>query len=225
MGAHVSDSLGAYVLGALDEHEAREVSAHLATCPECRAQVADLTQVRAALGDVPPEALLDGPPDEDDLLLRRALVRVRQERRAGVRARNLALSAAAVVVVALALGGGVLLGKANSAPAAPASAVTTAGAEHLTGDSGGVRLDATVMPASGWVRVRATVSGIPAGQRCQLVVVSTSGRSEVAGSWLVSPKAAAHGIHLEGAALVDPHQVARVEIRSFTGYMFVAARK
>jgi predicted anti-sigma-YlaC factor YlaD len=224
MGAHVSDSLGAYVLGALDEDEAREVSTHLATCPECRAQAADLTQVRVALGDVPPEALLDGPPDDDDLLLRRALVRVRRERRAGVRARNLAVSAAAVVVVALALGGGVLLGKANQAPAALPS-TATAGAQHMVGSSGGVRLDATVMPASGWVRVKATVSGIPAGQRCQLVVVSTSGRSEVAGSWLVSPKAAAHGIHLEGAALVDPHQVARVEIRSFTGYMFVAARK
>lgn len=229
---HLNESLGAYVLGALDEHETREVEAHLATCDRCRADVEELGKLRNALGEVPPEAFLAGPPDDGDLVLQRTLRQVRAEKQSGVRARRLLVTAAAVVAVAIALGGGVLLGKGNG-PSTPVAlppqstgAPTTtavAGTKEMFGRNGGAQLVVTVTPAAGWVRVNASVTGIPAGQQCQLIVVSKSGQTEVAGSWLVSQKAATKGTNLDGAALIPPDQVAAVEVRNFAGHMFVTA--
>ncbi|MEU4745993.1 zf-HC2 domain-containing protein, partial [Actinosynnema sp. NPDC023658] len=73
---HDPQLLGAYVLGVLDEPEARAVEDHLASCPRCRAELADLRVMEEAMGDVPAEALLDGPPEGGDLLLQRTLRQV-----------------------------------------------------------------------------------------------------------------------------------------------------
>ncbi len=68
MSEHERTQLGAYALGALEPHEARELDEHLATCPECRAELAELEEMKQFLGEVPPEAFLDGPPEDGDLL-------------------------------------------------------------------------------------------------------------------------------------------------------------
>ncbi len=62
-------SLGVHMLGALDPEEAVLVEAHLATCPECRAEFDELSGLTALLGRVseedieqaakPPQAVLD----------------------------------------------------------------------------------------------------------------------------------------------------------------------
>ena len=57
-----TEQLGAYALGALDEHEAAEMAAHIEGCPTCRRELAELESVRDLLGELPPEAMLDGPP-------------------------------------------------------------------------------------------------------------------------------------------------------------------
>uniref|UniRef100_UPI0039EF3C31 anti-sigma factor family protein n=1 Tax=Sinomonas sp. G460-2 TaxID=3393464 RepID=UPI0039EF3C31 len=48
-------SLGAYLLGGLDADEARAVEEHVATCPECRAEIEEL-EVLPAMLDVVPSA-------------------------------------------------------------------------------------------------------------------------------------------------------------------------
>lgn len=221
----VADSLGAYVLGALDERDARDVEAHLALCGGCHDELADLAATRAALAGVPPEALLDGPGD--DVVLQRTLRQVRSAKRAGTRNRNFLVGGVAVLAVAAALGGGVVLGKATepAATALPAAGdLAVPGTMHLRGDQGGALLNVTVTPAGGWVKVNAWVGGIPRGQRCRLVVVSASGQAEVAGSWLVSPKAADRGTTLDGAALVAANDVRSVEVQDMSGRVtFVSA--
>ena len=87
----------------------------------------------------------------------------------------------------------------------------------------GARVSAQVVPAAGWVRVAATVTGIPAGQRCRLVVVGSAGERQIAGSWLVSARGAAEGTALNGSALVDPAQVSAVLVENFDGRPFVSA--
>ena len=62
MDAHVTDDLELYALGALDEPALARVSGHLADCPVCRAQAADLAAIVDALagtlpGREPPAAL------------------------------------------------------------------------------------------------------------------------------------------------------------------------
>jgi anti-sigma factor RsiW len=222
---HRTDVLGAYVLGALDADETHRVATHLADCADCRAEAAALRELTDVLGDVPPEAFLDGPPEDGRLLLERTLRRVRSTKRSGVRARSLLMAASAVVAVAAAVSGGVLLGRATDTPAPVAlpPAAATAGVLHLRGEDNGAQLAVTITPSGDWVRLSAWVAGIPAGQRCQLVVVSATGRTEVAGSWQMSAQGAAKGLIMRGAALVDAHQVRSVEVKGLDGTTFVSA--
>ncbi|WP_254047234.1 zf-HC2 domain-containing protein, partial [Streptomyces aureus] len=72
--------LGPYVLGVLDEAENRRLEAHVNDCAACRQEVSALREMETALGEVPPEAFLDGPPQGGDLLLQRTLRQMRGER-------------------------------------------------------------------------------------------------------------------------------------------------
>lgn len=226
---HRTDVLGAYVLGALDADETHRVDAHLADCADCRAEAAALRELTDVLGDVPPEAFLDGPPEDGRLLLERTLRRVRSTKRSGVRTGRMLMAASAVVAVAAAVSGGVLLGRATDTPApvalppAASGPPATAGVMHLRGEDNGAQLAVTITPSGDWVRVSAWVAGIPAGQRCQLVVVSATGRTEVAGSWQMPAQGAAKGLIMRGAALVDAHQVRSVEVKGLDGTTFVSA--
>jgi predicted anti-sigma-YlaC factor YlaD len=221
---HHTQALGAYALGALEEPEAVVVAEHVARCADCRAQLAELASLRELLGEIPPEAFLDGPPEDADLLLPRTLRRIDEEKTAGRRKRTVTITAAAAVVALAALGGGILIGRGTEPqPTISATAPTTTpvpGTKQLTGSNSGAKLAATVVPANGWVWVHASVSGIPAGQKCRLVVVSRTGQTEIAGSWLVSAKSPTR---LDGTALVAPGDVAAVQVENLAGHVFVRA--
>lgn len=223
--------LAAHALGALDEAEALTVDEHLATCEQCRSELRELNEVRGALDMLPPEAWLDGPPDDADLLLQRTLRSARAERSGRRMSHRLIGAVAAAVVGLLAIGAGVLVGRGTAPQQPEAGPPITATATtpppgtrvgSITDPGTGVRLTVRVQPAAGWVRVNAAVTGIPQGQRCRLVVVGKNGEREVAGSWLVSPKAATDGTTLDGSALVAPDDVAAVEVENFEGTQFVS---
>lgn len=231
MSEHDRTQLGAYVLGALEPAEVAEFEEHLATCAECRAELAELTELKDLLGEVPPEAFLDGPPDGGDLLLQRTLREARSEQeqppvlepaQVPVKRRSRwLLVAAAVVVVAGALGGGIAIGRstvpADDQPVAGAKQVTTADS------STGATMAATVEPRPGWSWVRVQVTGLKAGDQCEMVVTNKDGYSWVAGSWLVSEKAAKNGSTFGGGVLVPLDQVRSVEIRTVQGKHVVTA--
>jgi anti-sigma factor RsiW len=224
---HDSPDLALYALGGLSEAEKAEIDAHVADCETCRGQLAELTEIADRLGEVPPEFFLEGPPEGGDLLLQRAVGRVRAERRSALTRRRLLTAAAAAVAAVALIGAGAVAGR-QSAPAPVASGPTStavAGTRTATAtDAGtGARVSAQVVPAAGWVRVSATVTGIPAGQRCRLVVVGAGGDRQVAGSWLVSAKGAQDGTTLDGSALVDPAQVSAVLVENVDGRQFVSA--
>ncbi|MTD52862.1 anti-sigma factor [Amycolatopsis pithecellobii] len=220
-----------YLFGEPSEQDRLTVEAHLAACAQCREEVDSLTEMQTQLSAVPPEAMLDGPPPDADLLLQRALRQVRKES-AGVRTRNRTFAAAAAVVVAAAaIGVGVLVGRTTAGTSSPIAApppasVRPTGARFASGTDAatGARLTVGVTPAAGWVRVNASVTGIPAGQRCRVVVVGKDGAREVAGSWLVSPKAANEGVNLDGSALIDPANVAAVLVENTDGKQFVQVK-
>lgn len=223
--------LAGYLTGQLSSGEQRDVEAHLDGCERCRAEAASLREVQSFLGELPPEALLEGPPVGADLVLRRTVDRVRAESRAQAgRGRSMAV-VAAVVVAAVALGAGVLMGRSWSGPVVavptppPPSASAVPGTKVVSGAdaSGQTRLTASIVPQSGWVRVDGAVTGIPAGQKCLLVVLGKNGERQVAGGWLVSERAAREGANLYGTAVVDPAQVAAVAIENTAGHRFVEA--
>ncbi|MGK5681374.1 anti-sigma factor family protein [Actinoplanes sp. URMC 104] len=223
MSEHENELLGAYVLGVLDPQERAGVQSHLDGCPQCRRELGELREIEAVLGELPPEALVEGPPEGGDLLLQRTLRQVSQERTNSDRVRRTVWLAAAAVAAVAVLGGGALLGRstAPSRPAVEAAPAATLPADARTATatdaSTGATMTVAVVPAAGWVRVHAEVSGVAAGQQCRLYVIAQDGSRREAGSWLVSKKAEAEGGSVDGAALVTPDDVAAVQVETFAG--------
>lgn len=224
--------LGAHVLGGLDAGDTRAMEEHLATCERCRAEAADLDDLRAALGEVPPEAFINGSPEGADLLLARTLRAAGTERASRRRTRLLARTVSAAAALAALFLTGLAVGRAgdgdgtvarppaSTTPSPPAGTRDAQGSDPITGARMAVRME----PAAGWVRIHAAVTGIPAGQRCRLVVVGASGTRETAGSWLVSPAGEKDGTTLDGTALVAPDDVAAVLVENFDGTRYVTVR-
>jgi anti-sigma factor RsiW len=222
--------IAGYLMATLSDQERQQVEEHLAGCPECRAEVDSLREWTTALESVPEAMLLDGPPEDADLLLQRTLRQVRGETSGRRHRRTAVMALAAAAVLAVALAGGVLVGRStNTQPVAqptvaPPVAVTTPPGTKIAAaaDPSGARISVVLMPAAGWVRVSATVAGIPAGEKCRLEVVGRDGVPILAGSWVVSPDGAKNGTTLNGSALIDPAQVASVRVVTTAGKQYAS---
>jgi hypothetical protein len=217
---HDPEQLAAYAIGLLDGEDAQAAEAHVAGCPHCRRELAELREVDGALRGVPAELFLDGPPPGGELVLQRTRRQVRAERgEGGVRRgrRRRALIAAVLAALVGVGAAGVALGRVTAGETITAAPTTprVTGSRVLTGvdPSTGARMAVTVTPAAGWVRVKATVIGIPAGERCTLVIVDRNRDRYIAASWLASPAAEKNGITLEGAAIVAPGDLAAVAVQ------------
>ena len=130
----------AYVLGSLSASDRREFESHMATCPECREAVAELSGVPALLsqldGDVvaainASQAAVGTPPAAPEMspeLLPSLLATVRWRRRRTRVATWVASAAAAAV-----LGIGVLVGVENQSSIAPQQVTSSAQAMAQVG--------------------------------------------------------------------------------------------
>ncbi|MGD0604375.1 MAG: zf-HC2 domain-containing protein [Streptosporangiaceae bacterium] len=190
-------SLGVYVLGAIDPAERTLVDHHLATCRDCRDELAGLAGLPALLARVNPDevsrirvddtvrtATEDQPPGE----LLGTVLDLAEARRRRTRWRFLA-TAAAVVVLAGGLFGGLR--------AATSTTHTVYAAQYPTGTGSwdSVQTTSKITGASAtidyaselWGRTfEVLVTGIPAGTTCDLWVVHPDGtRTEVA-AWTTS---------------------------------------
>ena len=189
-------SLGVYVLGAIEPGERAQVDEHLATCADCREELASLAGLPALLRRVPTAeaerlAVADqaGPAGDEtppDNLLPALLARTAQARRVR-RWRELA-AAAAVVVLALGAGaaGASLLG---SGPAAPPAAHGQASHTWQTVSTVDAQTGATLTVKYASVHWGTTmavqVAGVPSGTVCQFQVTDTQGHRFVVGGWRV----------------------------------------
>ena len=192
----IRHALGVYVLGAIEPADRTQVDEHLATCAECREELASLAGLPALLRRVPTaeaerlavadqaDSATDEKPRDD--LLPSLLARTAQARRVR-RWRELA-AAAAVVVLALGAGaaGASLLG---SGPAAPPAAHGQASHTWHTVSAVDGRTGATLTVKYASVHwgtlMTAQVSGIPAGTVCQFQVTDAQGHHMVVGGWRV----------------------------------------
>jgi hypothetical protein len=153
--------------------------------------------------ELPPEAALNGPPQNADHLLRRALGTVREERHQAVRRRGRITALTSTFVVAGVLAGGVWMGQGMG--------VGEIGAidEILQGTSStGAHLAVKVTDTEGGLRLVATVDGMQDGEACWLVVHTKDGRKFTAGSW----RAHDGEVTLAGSAMVRAGDVAEVSV-------------
>jgi predicted anti-sigma-YlaC factor YlaD len=190
-------SLGVYVLGAIDPAERTLVDHHLATCRDCRDELAGLAGLPALLARVNPDevsriraddtvrtATEDRPPDE----LLGTVLDLAEARRRRTRWRFLA-TAAAVVVLAGGLFGGLRAATSTTHTVYAAQYPTGTGRwDSVQATSKITGASATINYASElWGRTfEVLVTGIPAGTTCDLWVVHPDGtRTEVA-AWTTS---------------------------------------
>jgi Putative zinc-finger len=192
----IRHSLGVYVLGAIEPGERAQVDEHLATCADCREELASLAGLPALLRRVPTaeaerlavadqadSATGETPPDH---MLPSLLARTTQARRVR-RWRELA-AAAAVAVLALGAGaaGASLLGSGPSAPpAAQGQATHTWHTVSAIDGQTGATLTVKYASVHWGTMMTAQVSGIPAGTVCQFQVTDTQGHHIVVGGWRV----------------------------------------
>jgi anti-sigma factor RsiW len=216
---HDPAMLGSYVLGELDEDERRAMQAHFSTCEGCRLEVADLEAMHASLGEIPPEALLDGPPDDADMLLRRVLRDVAEEGgSSALRKRGLATLAVTAAALAV-LAGGVTVGRLVDAPASGqpsvAGARTASSADVITG----ARMSVLAKPASGGAQLDAHVTGVRAGTECRLYIVGPTGEREYIGGWTMSARG---GVAIPAMSSLDPSAIMAVTLETAGGTHLVS---
>jgi hypothetical protein len=190
---NVRQALGVYVVEAIDPAERLLVDLHLATCAECREELAGLAALPPLLALVPAhdaERLmaesaelreLEEPPAE----LLASLLREVSARRAAGRWWGI-VAAAAAVVLAAAVGvtGAHILARGTPAP----SPVAVGQLETVHAYNPKTNVGAVVRyKSTSWgTMMDVRVTGIPAGTVCQLWVVDSDGTRSPAGSWTVA---------------------------------------
>jgi len=196
------DTLGAYVLGALEPGERAQVAAHLETCAHCRTELAAITPLPGLLGrlEVGDVTVADGPPSEGPLA--GALVEIGRLRRA--HRRRLWVVAAAMVLVA-GIAGVLVHGHTSH----PGGVVVTATAPHTH-----VTAKARLTEDASGTTIALTLSGVPSDARCRLVVIGRDGHREVAGSWRASY---AGDVTVDGATAMTRDQIASMRVVTFAG--------
>jgi predicted anti-sigma-YlaC factor YlaD len=189
-------SLGVYVLGAIDPAERSQVDSHLASCRDCRDELAGLAGLPALLARVGVEEAIalaesDGPPpaeDEEQPPPRELLGTVldlasaRRRRRRWV---EVGLSVAAALIIAAGVFGGLRF-HSGAPSASSAVAVGPASGPWETETGHTADMSATVMyRPMGWgTQLAAKVTGIPVGTTCQIWVVGPGGKRMLIGSWV-----------------------------------------
>ena len=158
----IRQALGVYLVGAIDPAERSAVDIHLATCPDCREELAGLAGLPALLGRV-------------------------AARRAARRWRVIAAAAAAVVIAVAGGAVGARLLAPGGQAAVPQYHVSTA-AEVVRATNPRTHVSAVIRySATSWgTKMDVRVTGIPYGTSCQMWVVSSGGQRLPAGGWKVA---------------------------------------
>jgi hypothetical protein len=225
MTAHTD--VGAYAMGLLEEEDRREFEDHLAGCPACAAEVAELSPMAALLRDVELRAVEPaggGEPEGGEVteLLRRRARQQRQRRRWQV-----ALGAAAGIVL---IGGGIGLGIAaapqGGPPPPPPLALT--GQLHSATDPGSGVAGTVGLVAKAWgTQVTLDLSKVHGPAECELVAVSRTGERRVVMGWLVTAPGdgvPGHPAHLviRGGTSIPRNDLSRVDVDVVNGRTLVS---
>ncbi|MFF3663970.1 anti-sigma factor family protein [Microtetraspora malaysiensis] len=129
-------SLGGYVLGALDDEETAAVEVHLDECPDCMAELAELSGLPPLLAQVTEEDIRNAAEPPRQVLDRLLAATVRRRRRSRI---TLALAASVAVV---ALGGTTWMATARQAADTSAGSSSIVSAKSAPEASAAARTDA-----------------------------------------------------------------------------------
>jgi predicted anti-sigma-YlaC factor YlaD len=181
----IRQALGVYVLGAIDPAERAQVEEHLASCPDCREELASLAGLPAMLRKVPiVEAERLAAPDSgsgaevpSEALLTSLVGRTVNVRRIH---RWRTVAAAAAVAIAALAGGAAVTSALQPARAVAVWSHTATG----TGPAAGAVLTVKYRHMSWGTEMMVNVTGIMHGSVCDLEVTDMTGTTTSVGSWV-----------------------------------------
>jgi hypothetical protein len=173
-------SAAAYVLGALEPAQKSAFEDHLATCPDCRQAVGELSGLPALLSRVDP-AELEEPPPTPETLLPRLLGEVRRSRRR----RRLVTwgTTAAAAILAIALGSLLVLQRDDSPAGLRMQQVSASAPIHAT----------AALSSETWgtrIRLRCSYESYPqtrSEETYRLVVTNVHGVRRTVSTWTAVP--------------------------------------
>jgi hypothetical protein len=217
--------LGGYLLGGLDEADTDQLDAHLRDCDECRAELERLSPVpellrrlpeaqgQAGAGVQPPISMSARPSPEnvEGLLRRMRAERSRQNRVARVRW----LAAAAVVLVAAAIGFGVLRSNRETAPPSVLPSPQLVTAQFEAAEGSGLTGQAVLTPKMWGVSVALEVTKLHGEGPFKCQVRSMQGQVEQAAIWGPTPSGNAKVI---GASSIQLRNVRSVTVEDHDGH-------
>ncbi|MFJ7078197.1 anti-sigma factor family protein [Streptomyces sp. NPDC098781] len=242
------ETVGAYALGILDDAEATEFEAHLATCEWCAQQLDELAGMEpmlAALADLPGSgspAIGESLSAKPSPRMANKLVDEVAERRAQKRRRSfyMVAAAAALIVggpfVAVATNGGDSDGggtPGQTLAANPAKELFTGSENKVTGTDPTTGASASVgMSEKAWgTETALELKGVKGPLKCSLIFVSKDGQRETAASWSVpkwgygipdaKTEQARNPLYVSGGVSMAPDEVDHVEVMDFDGNKLV----
>jgi predicted anti-sigma-YlaC factor YlaD len=210
------ESLGAYVLGHLDPADEDAVRTHLATCAECRAELAELQPVANALAGARRRPVLGGPAPRalqhrvEDAVAAEA---GRRRRAHLVRSVTTLVAAAALVVVAV-------LGITMFIDRTPAAPVPETVAVQVASELDQVSATAGLIAHTWGVEVKLTTAGLAAGSQYQAFVLGENGGEVWAGTFTAIGEETMN-CNLQSSVLRD--QASGFEIRDQAGDVVISS--
>lgn len=222
--------LGGYLLGGLDEADTDRLDAHLSDCDECRTELERLAPIPELLQRLPETqranagtgpillavAAKPSPERVEGLLRKMRAERSRDRRLARVRW----LAAAAVVLIAAAVGFGVLAGHRGGPPrqVLPSPHLVTARFESAAGS--GLSGQAVLTPKVWGVSVALDVTRLQGDGPFICQVRNTSGAVEQAAIWGPTPSGNAK---VTGASSIQLRNVSAISVADKQGHILGTA--
>ncbi len=209
--------VGAYVLGVLDAADRAAFEEHLANCPQCAEQVAELGVLEPILADYRAAGGAGTAPRPDDALLGRLVGEVTAARRR-TRSRRLVLVAAAAVLVV----GGPAVTAVVTADSSAHPPQTIAQQFTATDASTGARATVGVERKQWGSQISLQLSNIQGPLNCDLIAVSRTGEQQTVTTWSVPPagygaSGTADSLRTTGGAGLQPKEIDHFEVRTLDG--------
>jgi len=220
-------SVGAYLLGALDDDEMTAFEEHLAECARCGLELDELSGVVPVLDVLRSDGIGYVEPPSGDALLGRLLAEVAGERRRHRTRRLVAVAVAAVLVV-----GGPTIAVLAAHDDHPRQKVTALPADPVERFSGsdpatGVSAVADVSDKGWGSSVGLRLTGVQGPLICHLDAVGRNGARQTVATWSVPPsgygtRAQPVPLVVDGATGMHGDEISRFEVKAQDGSLLVA---